>query len=991
MATKTLGTLSVNLAASTRRFSMGMSKAMQTVERFSAKAKAAAATAGAAFIGLGLPVVGAVKKFASFERQMTRIGAIAGATDEQFKELSVAARQMAATTEFSATQVADGMQFLAQAGFDVNKTLAATPKVLKLASTAMLDMGTAADITTNIMSGMGLSTDEMDATIDKLLTTVTGANTNMQQMGEAFKMLAPLASSVGFSVEETAAAVGALGNTGVQATMAGTGLSRAIANMIDPVDSMKEAADRLGLEFKNARGELLSFPEILSQLEKSGANATDMLQIFGMRGGRAMLNLAKTGSKGLQEFTDRIANSSGRASDIMGKVQNTVGFQLSILGSKFEEAALSIGEAFVPSFKSITDVAGKVLNVFSNLSISTRTQIANWTAIGLGVAGVITALSLLAAVSGPIVGGLAILFSPVLLSIGAVVAAVGLIVVAIGNVRQAWDDNVGGMRDKFEWFAASVRDIWSTTVEFWTDMFDGFIKGFNKSVEFLRDVFSSVKVAITGVEPPTTEMISRVDIEPAKPATEIIKDTFSSAVDVASDALSSFVDGLSSASKDAPAFLKEMGIKGADTILNPLGTSVEDIGGKAGELVEQLKELTKSATGASESLRGVEEAPVQQVAQEVSMPTGAMGEAVSSASGDFKSAMQNGAQQVVGAMQGAAGRIVTGALQGFAQGGPIGAIIGVIIAILTSLENFMKVIDIISSDLEDLFKAIDPLLDAFNIITKSTSNVFKGLFESLGTLFSAVADLMAPLAGLFDDLMPSMNIVGVLFELLGQVLGWLTPIFQVFAGIMMMVNMVVKSIINFILDLVTGVLDAIKFFLGWIPGLGGELQKAMDSVQSAKMEGDLASGNVEDIFRTGGGDMSKSVFRTRTQIAEDVGAEISTMRGAQPPAPPLVDEDGELIAEDVNDGLKEMAGNLQEVNEELKNIPAGLKVNRIRFDATLGEGAEFEGASRNVFNITMSSIDELANMLDSKGAFDNVAAVGAPTGGSEFGTDRRGS
>ena len=41
---------------------------------------------------------------------------------------------------------------------------------------------------------------------------------------ETFKYCAPVAGSLGFSIEETAENIGLMGNAGVQASMAGTGL-----------------------------------------------------------------------------------------------------------------------------------------------------------------------------------------------------------------------------------------------------------------------------------------------------------------------------------------------------------------------------------------------------------------------------------------------------------------------------------------------------------------------------------------------------------------------------------------------------------------------------------------------------------------------------------------------------------------------------------------------------------------------------------------------
>ena len=122
-----------------------------------------------------------------FELGMNRVSAISGATETQLASLTAQARELGGTTQFTAQQSADAMGFLAQAGNDVNQIMSSMPGVLQLAASAQLDMGSAADIVTNIMAGYRLETHELGRANDVLVKAFTSANTNLLQLAEAMK------------------------------------------------------------------------------------------------------------------------------------------------------------------------------------------------------------------------------------------------------------------------------------------------------------------------------------------------------------------------------------------------------------------------------------------------------------------------------------------------------------------------------------------------------------------------------------------------------------------------------------------------------------------------------------------------------------------------------------------------------------------------------------------------------------------------------------
>lgn len=250
---------------------------------------------------------------AQFESGMNKVRAVTGATGDDFDSLSGQAKELGRTTQFSATQAADAMGFLGMAGFSTNEIMAAMPSTLQLAAAGAMDLGRAADITSNILTGYGLEVEELGHANDVLVKALTSANVDLSQLGDAFKYVGPVAKGAGIRFEEAAAAIAMMGNAGIQGSMAGTSLRGAITRLLNPTAQVSGAMNRLGLNVKDTEGNLVSIEEIVRQLEVSGASTADMMMIFGQRAGPAMAALVEQGSEALANMTEELANSGGIA------------------------------------------------------------------------------------------------------------------------------------------------------------------------------------------------------------------------------------------------------------------------------------------------------------------------------------------------------------------------------------------------------------------------------------------------------------------------------------------------------------------------------------------------------------------------------------------------------------------------------------------------------------------------------------------------------
>lgn len=354
--------------------------------------------------------------FAEYEQSLARAGAVASATEEELRLLAETARQLGADTQYSAAQAAEGMTYLAMAGFNVQQTIEAMPGVLQLAASAQLDLATAADITTNILTGYGLAVADLARVNDVLVSAMTGANTNLQQLGEAMKYAGPVASAAGVEFEEAAAAISLMSNAGIQGSMAGTSLRGALTRLLTPTGQVRDLIQQLGLNLYDANGNLLSMVEIVAELERSGASAGDMMILFGQRAGPAMQALVDQGSQALAEFVDRLRDSEGVAERIATMQMDVLRGSILELESAWEEMSLTLVDTVYPALRGSIDLLTEMIRWYADLPPAVQ-----MTTIALGG---------LAAAAGPV----ALAMSAVIRSLGTLAGPVGLFMLAAGGL-----------------------------------------------------------------------------------------------------------------------------------------------------------------------------------------------------------------------------------------------------------------------------------------------------------------------------------------------------------------------------------------------------------------------------------------------------------------------------------------------------------------------------------------------------------------------------
>lgn len=395
-----------------RSFRQSINDVRSNLDSIESKSKAAG-KAMMAFSAVAMAGIGAsVKTAIDFEAAMSKVGATSRANKEDLARLTATARELGATTAWSASQAAEGMQFLAMAGFSVNDTIAAMPGMLALASAGAVDLADAADIASNILTGFGLKSKDMDRVADVMTNAFTQSNVSVQMLGETMKYVAPVAESLGVSIETTAAMTGKLGDAGIQASMAGTALRAIMSRLAAPPKAAAKALAQLNVQTKDAKGNLRDMPEILAEIEKKTAKMGNaqkaglFKQIAGEEAFSAMTVLAKqAGSGELQKFTEKMKETGSAQRVAKQMLDNTKG-AITQLKSAVEGIMITIGNVFLPTITQATNKLTEIVaavQVWSTANPELFAQIAKIASIVVIVIGALGALAVgIWAISGPV-------------------------------------------------------------------------------------------------------------------------------------------------------------------------------------------------------------------------------------------------------------------------------------------------------------------------------------------------------------------------------------------------------------------------------------------------------------------------------------------------------------------------------------------------------------------------------------------------------------
>lgn len=376
----------VKLGADISDFTSKMQKASKSFKKLGKKMQRIGSSMSAN-ITTPLTLLGtsSVMVAANFEKSMNKVRAVTGATGDNFKKLNDQAKQLGETTQFSASQAAEAMSFLGMAGFDTREIMQAMPATLDLAAAGALELSSAADIASNVLSGFGADAKELNKFVDVLAKGFTSSNTDLTQLGEAMSEVAPVASGFGLTVEETTAALGLLSNAGIQGGKAGTSLK----NILVKLD---EKSKSLGLSVFDSAGKMIPLADQIEQLENKGLSTSQIMSSFQKIAGPGMLAMLKEGSKGLRNLTRDLENSGGTAKQVAETQMTGLTGSLTKLKSALEGLAIEFGDIIIPTIERFIVKIKKAIDFIKELSDAQKENIVKFAALAATIGPVLMVL-----------------------------------------------------------------------------------------------------------------------------------------------------------------------------------------------------------------------------------------------------------------------------------------------------------------------------------------------------------------------------------------------------------------------------------------------------------------------------------------------------------------------------------------------------------------------------------------------------------------------
>ncbi len=306
---------------------------------------------------------------AEFEANMDRVNAIMSDSARQSAILEANTRGLAETTVYTATEVSQGMIYLGMAGMTTEEALAAIHPTLRLASIGMLDMGTSADIVTNIMVGFGLENSRIAEVVDDMATAVTSSNMDIQQLGNAMSYVAPLARDADISLQEVVASLEVLHNTGIKSSRAGTAMRTSMLSLLAPTKQAQAVLDKYGITIDDNSGKMRNWTTILKEFANANITLEDVKNLIGKRQAapfKALVDSAKEYKNELgevttvlEEFTEAQYTNAGAAEKMQQILEDNLRGDWKKLLSAIEEKYLQFydnnREQFRYMVQSVTD------------------------------------------------------------------------------------------------------------------------------------------------------------------------------------------------------------------------------------------------------------------------------------------------------------------------------------------------------------------------------------------------------------------------------------------------------------------------------------------------------------------------------------------------------------------------------------------------------------------------------------------------------------
>lgn len=453
-----------------------------------------------------------ITTFTSFDDSLKTVqatmGLVAGSSEEADRQIALlnrTAQDMGASTRYSASEVAEALNYLALAGYSADEACAALPQVLALAQAGGLDLAYASDLATDAMAALGLSMDELGAFSDQMAVTAQKSNTSVGQLGEAILTVGGTAKQLEGGTAELNAELGILANRGIKGAEGGTHLRNVILSLTKPTDKAAAQLEKLGVSVYDSSGNMRSMNDIMMDLNAAmdGMTAEQkqniISTIFNKTDLAAVTALLDGCGDEFNELIGYIDDSEGAAQQMADTMESGLGGSFRTLKSAVEGLAIAFGERLAPYVQKAVEKITSIVRWLTNLDDKTKDTI-------IKVAAVAAAIGPVLMVGGKLITGI----GKVIKNVGSVMKVISgatKVTGLLGKAMTALTGPVGiviaviavlvaafiSLYKNNEEFRDKVNAIWEQIKNAFEKVKDAFVKAFQTMQSWFEPIKASLQ------------------------------------------------------------------------------------------------------------------------------------------------------------------------------------------------------------------------------------------------------------------------------------------------------------------------------------------------------------------------------------------------------------------------------------------------------------------------------------------------------------------
>ncbi len=308
-----------------------------------------------------------------FDKQISNVASVSGATAEEMQKLRQAALDVGADTSLSSAQAAEALYSLGSAGYATEDAINALNGVAKLSEATQSDLAASTEIVVATLAQFKLGSEKA-TTVANVFTK--GCNVSMltiERLGDAMKYVGPVAGAMNMSLEQTVGVLSQLSNKGIQGEMAGNALKGALSTLISPAGDAVKVLQELGvsteLMAKNVESAKTTginpFTATLTELQNKGISTAQIMRLFGESAGPSMINLLSGSIAEIDKLSSEVTGTNAAFDAAKVQLDNYAGACLQLSGS-VESLQITLGTPLQKPLQIITEIITSVVNGFTD-------------------------------------------------------------------------------------------------------------------------------------------------------------------------------------------------------------------------------------------------------------------------------------------------------------------------------------------------------------------------------------------------------------------------------------------------------------------------------------------------------------------------------------------------------------------------------------------------------------------------------------------------